>query len=493
VKKKDRSWRLCIDYRQLNSNIIKNKYPIPIIDDLLDELLGAKYFSKIDLRVGYHQIRMREEDMHKTAFRTHSGHFEFTVMPFGLTNAPATFQSLMNEVFKLVSRRYVLVFFDDILIYSRTIEEHKQHLEAVLELLRQNGLQAKFSKCDFGTTQIEYLCHIISEKGVATDPKKVEAMVNWPRPKTVKELRGFLGLTGYYRKFVKNYGSISKPLTEQLKKNAFKWDANAEKAFEQLKISMTTVPVLTMPDFTQPFILETNANDKGIGAVIMQNRRSIAYLSKILGVRAMGLSTYEKEFLALLEAVKKWRHYLSSSKFIIRIDQKSLKHLLEQRVNHTMQHKGLCKLLGLDYTIEYKKGVENKVVDALSRVERQSGELLAISELIPQWVNDIINNYIEDSWIEAIKKRINEKGEEEKLYNETNGIIRYKGGLCVGNAGEWRRKMLREMHESGMGGHSGVLGTYQKVKKLFHWPKLKETVYEYVCHTSEILNRIRGA
>jgi hypothetical protein len=317
VRKKDNTWRIVVDYRHLNALTIKSKYPVPIIDELLDELAGSSWFSKLDLWAGYHQIRLAPGEEYKTAFQTHHGQFEFTVMAFGLTGAPATFLSAMNDTLQDFLRKFVLVFFDDILIYSKNYQEHIQHIALVLKRLQDHHWQVKQSKCAFAQQTIAYLGHLISAAGVSTDPEKIHTVKEWPVPTTAKELR----LSGYYRKFVKHYGIIAKPLTNLLRKGElFVWTPATKTAFQTLKTSLISAPMLALPDFTKKFTVETDASDTGIGAVLLQDGHPLAFVSSALGPKTRGLSTYEKEHLAILLAVDQWRPYLQVGEFQIITD-----------------------------------------------------------------------------------------------------------------------------------------------------------------------------
>ncbi|GJR78313.1 putative reverse transcriptase domain-containing protein [Tanacetum coccineum] len=254
VKKKDGSFRMCIDYRELNKLTVKNRYPLPRIDDLFDQLQGSSVYSKIDLRSGYHQLRVRKEDIPKTAFRTRYGHYEFQVMPFGLTNAPAVFMDLMNRVCKPYLDKFVIVFIDDILIYSKNKKEHKEHLKQILELLKKEELYAKFSKCEFWIPKVQFLGHVIDSEGIHVDPAKIESIKDWTSPKSPTEIRQFLGLAGYYRRFIEGFSKIAKPMTKLTQKKVkFEWGDKQEAAFQLLKQKLCSAPILALLKESEDF------------------------------------------------------------------------------------------------------------------------------------------------------------------------------------------------------------------------------------------------
>ncbi|RVW83619.1 Transposon Ty3-G Gag-Pol polyprotein [Vitis vinifera] len=328
VKKKDGSMRLCIDYRELNKVTVRNKYPLPRIDDLFDQLQGACVFSKIDLRSGYHQLRVRGEDVPKTAFRTRYGHYEFLVMPFGLTNAPAAFMDLMNRVFKPYLDQFVVVFIDDILVYSRSREEHEGHLSIVLQTLRDKQLYAKLKKCEFWLDRISFLGHVVSNDGISVDPGKVDAVANWRRPSTVTEIRSFLGLAGYYRRFIEGFSKIALPLTKLTQKGVkFEWSDDCECSFQELKNRLVSAPILT----------------------ILQHGRVVAYASRQLKPYERNYPTHDLELAAVVFALKIWRHFLFEEVELLK---------------------------DYDCIIQYHPGKANVVADALSR--KSVGSLAAI-------------------------------------------------------------------------------------------------------------------
>jgi hypothetical protein len=278
---------------------------------LFDQLTGARVFSKIDLRSGYHQIRIRPEDIPKTAFTTRYGLFEYLVMSFGLTNAPAQFTCLMNSVFMPELDKFVVVFIDDILIYSKNEEEHAQHLRVILTRLREHQLYAKFSKCTFWLEEIQFLGHALSANGIVVDPSKVKDILEWKPPTTVHQVRSFLGLAGYYRRFIPDFSKIVKPITSLLKNDTkFNWASRCNEAFEQLKVLLTTALVLTQPDIEKPFDVYCDTSGSGLGCVLMQDDRVIAYASRQLHWHEEHYPTHDLELAAVVHALKIWRHYL---------------------------------------------------------------------------------------------------------------------------------------------------------------------------------------
>ncbi|WVY92793.1 hypothetical protein V8G54_031881 [Vigna mungo] len=468
VKNKDGTWRFCTDYRTLNAITIKDSFPIPMVDELIDELYGARFFSKIDLRSSYHQILVKEEDKCKMAFRTHQGHYEWLVMPFGLTNAPRTFQSLMNDMFKGILRKNVLVFFNDILLYSSSWTIHLQHLEAILKLLQQHKLFAKLTKCSFGLNQIDYLGHTLCGEGVAMDKGKIQPVIDWPIPTTLKQLRGFLGLTGYYRRFIKGYASVAASLTNLLKKDNFGWDDTANTNFQELKKRIIAATMLALLNFSKPFILAIDAFGHDIGVVISQDCHPIAYFSKkLLSLRMQKQSIYTSEFYVISEAIAKYKHYLLGHKFIIRIDQKSLRSLNDQSLQTPEQQTWLLKLLGYDFTIEYKPSKENIPADSLSR------SFMALC-------------LIHNPEIAAIVQKSSSNSPPGPHYTLQDKLLLWKDKLVV---------PLKEYHSSITDGHAGYTRTLAKIASQFHWSSMHDDIKKFVkqclvCQQAKMTNTV---
>ncbi|GKA00584.1 reverse transcriptase domain-containing protein, partial [Tanacetum coccineum] len=438
VKKKDGSFQMCIDYRELNKLTVKNRYPLPRIDDLFDQLQGSSIYSKIDLRSGYHQLRVREEDIPKTAFRTRYGHYEFRVMPFGLTNAPAVFMDLMNRVCKPYLDKFVIVFIDDILIYSRNEKEHEEHLKTILELLKKEELYAKFSKCEFWINTVKFLGHVIDSSGIHVDPAKIEAVKNWASPTTPSEIRQFLGLAGYYRRFIEGFSKIAKPMTELTQKNQkFDWGSD-------------------------DFVVYCDASIKGLGAVLMQRMKVIAYASRQLKIHEKNYTTHDLELGAVVFALKIWRHYLYGTKCVVFTDHKSLQHILDQKDLNMRQRRWIELLSDYDCEIRYHPGKANVVADALSRKER-------IGNIYEKEAVKVENIEAED--IEGMLKKLEARAD---------------GTLCLDNRswlpcyGDMRSLIMHESHKSKYSIHPGSDKMYHDLKMLYWWPNMKADIATYV-------------
>ncbi|KAL0536830.1 hypothetical protein IC582_025792 [Cucumis melo] len=466
VKKKDGTLRLCIDYRQLNKVTIRNKYPLPRIDDLFDQLRGAALFSKIDLRSGYHQLKVRESDIAKTSFRTRYGLYEFRVMPFGLTNAPAVFMDLMNRIFHRYLDQFVIVFIDDILVYSVDRESHEEHLRIVLQTLREKQLYAKFSKCEFWLEQVVFLGHVVSAKGVSVDPHKVEAVVNWERPISVTEVR----------------------------------------SSRELKKRLVTAPILALPVTRKDYVIYCDASRLGLGCVLMQDGNVIAYASRQLKEHECNYPTHDLELAAVVLALKIWRHYLFGEKCHIFTDHKSLKYIFDQKELNLRQRRWLELIKDYDCTIEYHPGKANVVADALSRKSRlpksalcgirvallnelrgskavvtteDSGSLLAQFQVRSSLVTEIVRRQSEDSNLQK-KFEKSKKGLEVEFELRTDGAIVKQGRLCVPNISELKNSILEEAHSSAYAMHPGSTKMYRTLKKTYWWSGMKQEIAEYV-------------
>ncbi|GBG59492.1 hypothetical protein CBR_g38517 [Chara braunii] len=462
-KKKEGTLRMCIDYRGLNAITVKNKEPLTRIDDLLDRVQGCRYFSKIDLKFGYHQIAIRPEDQHKTAFQTRFGLYEFVVMPFDLGNAPGTFQHTMNQIFHDYLDKFVIVYLDDILIFSKTVEEHVAHLDKVLSLLRQHKFKIDSEKCEFGRTRVLYLGYEISAEGLKPADVKVASIRDWPRPLSVTEMRSFLGMTYYYRTFVKNYSIVAAPLTHLIRLDTpWEWTEECEAAFRHLKHALTHYEVLKLPDPDKPFIVTTDASQYGIGAVLAQQEgpklRPVEYMSKKMLSQKLAKSTYEKELYVVYTARTHWRHYLLGRFFILRTDHQTQRWMRTQPVVSNALKRWIEVIEQYDFDPQYLKGEYNKVADALSRRPDFSGVLITEFDLTDNVTQSLVEAYREDQFMSEIIHRLEAKDKKTSAEFElVNGLLFLeKAGnkrLCVPNGESLRSLFLGECHDAT--GHFG--------------------------------------
>ena len=536
VRKKDGSIRFCVDYRKVNEITRKDAYPLPRIDTTLDTLAGSHWFSTIDLLSGYWQVEMEEEDREKTAFCTTEGLFQFKVMPFGLCNAPATFQRLMDLVLAGLQWSQCLVYIDDVIILGRSFEEHLDNLKQVFQRLREAGLKVKPSKCAFFQHEVTYLGHIISNNGVSADPEKVARVTSWPVPKSKKEVQSFLGFANYYRRFIKNFAEIAKPLHRLTEKNAkFNWTIDHQVAFEDLRKQLSTTPVLAHPDFRRTFILDTDASDSGLGAVLSQmdengRERVVAYGSRLLSKSERQYCVTRRELLAVVSFVKHFRPYLVGKKFVLRTDHGALTWLQKFKQPEGQLARWLEQLQELEFEIVHRKGSRHNNADALSRLPCQqcgrknhfdtvsTSEISVMSLKVPKIpsVQNIREAQLEDSTLGMIL-RGKESGQKPvadgkclsramcRLIQIWDQIFVYDGVLCRryespnDNSSviqllvprKLREEVLKDLHEGSMAGHLGVHKTLNRVKERFYWPGYHDDVYNW-CKSCSVCARVKS-
>ncbi|GJX68055.1 putative CCCH-type zinc finger family protein [Tanacetum coccineum] len=483
VPKKDGSFHMCVDSRAVNKITIKYRFPILRLDDMLDQLHGASVFSKIDLRSGCHQIRIRPGDEWKTAFKTRDGLYKWLVMPFGLSNPPSTFMRLMNLVFKPFIGRFVVVYFDDILGFSKGQTEHLEHLVKIFKVLAQQQLYVNLKKCEFMTHSLVFLRYIISKDGIHVDSNKVDAIMSWPTPASIHEIRSFYGLASFYRRFIRNFSTIVSPITECLKGGNFKWTKEAQASFELIKAKLIEAPVLALPNFENVFELDCDASGVGIGAVLSQDNRPIAFFSEKLSEARQKYTTYEKEFYAIVRALEHWRHYLISKEFILHSDHEALTYINGQHKLKPRHARWVEFLQAYTFHIKHKSGVTNRVADALSR--RRS--LLSTMQVSVLGFEKIKELYQEDGFFSKVINQCTNGPYKEFIFQE--GFLFRGNRLCIPEC-SLRFEIIKETHEGGLGGHFGRDKTVALLKDRFFWPKMMKDVNHYIlrcriCHLAK--------
>lgn len=517
--KKDGNLRLCVDYRALNKVTIKNRCPLPLISETLDRLRTARIFTKLDLKGAYNLIRVAEGDEWKTAFRTRYGHFEYLVMPFGLTNAPATFQAFLNDVLRECLDTVVVIYLDDILIYSSDEDSHTIHVRKVLQLLSDAQLQVNLDKCQFHVTTVEFLGYVISPEGISMDPAKVGAITSWPTPASVRDIQVFLGFANFYRRFIKNFSRIVVPITRLLKKDvAFVWDAEAQSAFASLQKAFVSEPVLSHFDPAKPCFLEPDASKNAIGAVCSQPDENdvlhpVAFYSRSLTPPERNYHIHDTELLAAIEGLEHWRHYFAYSDHpaTILTDHKNLEYFAEKRSLSDRQVRYAERLSKFNIRVAYRPGAHNGAADALSRLHSpEGGESTAHDALLPRPImlsslaspeldeefeprdpDDIINRiksaYSSDDSIQTIRSDLVKDKDSHAEYTLDNGLLFYEGRIMVPANDDIKRDILTLCHDEPTAGHFGIHKTYELVSRSYYWPHLRQFVKRFVssCDTCQ--------
>lgn len=500
VRKKDSTLRFCVDYRKLNSVTKKDVYPIPRIDDTLDSLAGSHIFSALDLAAGYWQIPLENDSKEKTAFVTKDGLFHFNVLPFGLTNAPATFQRLMDSVLRHLKWQFCLVYMDDVIIYSKSFDEHLKHLQSVFHALHNANLLLKLEKCKFGLSSIPYLGHIISKDGIQPNPKNVEAIVKFPIPKNVEEIRRFLGLANHYRKFVHNFSMIAFPLSSLYQGNTpFVWSADCQIAFDTLKKFLSSSPILSYPDFTLPFKLTGDASLIGIGSILSQIQNGkevvIGYASRTLSRAERNYSTTERECLAIVHGCRIFRPYLYGNKVDITTDHAALQWLFNQKDPPARLHRWILKLTDLDLDVKYSSGKSIQHVDALSRAP-----IAPVSDVFPTLVTQTIRSVplelfkeaqLKDKSLDIFRLKCDKKQEVEgeSFVIDNDLLYRIKKVKRITNIttlkqlvvpNKFKNDILTMCHDNLLSGHLGITATYLRMIQRFWWKGMKSDTEAWV-------------